>query len=480
MTDAALPPPSASVLVGRGSLYTLSTFAQLATAILVLPALTRLLAPAEFGRLTTALIVAQVLGMVSSLGLPAAITRAYFLDIDGPAGASRLVGHAAKLAVITCSVVAGTTPLWSSAIGFPESRTLAVAAVAGAPLAITFAVQALLRARDHVMRFVALSAGTAFAAPLTGLLALVVEPTATAYLWGWFATQSVVAAWGLVLSLGKRDPVTSGLLRRALRIAIPTIPHVVAIYLLNVSDRFVVQASEGFGQVGRYQVAYLIGGAGIVAINALNNAWAPLIYQADPQLRHRVLSETTRTVERLAAGAVVGVSMGAPWLLMLAAPFSYDRGALVPVVATISLAAMPMVVYLANAHLVFVTGKTGLLAVITPAAAAAKIVVAILLVSVWGLIGAGIATVVAYSLLAVGLVLARRRVAPQAWSQRLDARSWVLGTASAIGGALIPADGGPAVTVRLLALGVLLAVAVTAGRRIVRTDGWPSTARSRT
>ena len=477
MTEGALPPTSSSVLVDRGSLYTLSTFAQLATAILVLPALTRLLTPAEFGRLTTALIVAQVLGMVGSLGIPVAITRAYFLDLDGPAGASRLVVHAAGLAVVTCSVVAATTSLWSSAIGFPESRSLALAAVAGAPLAITFAVQALLRARDHVLRFVALSAGTAFAAPLAGLLALLVEPTANTYIWGWFATQSVVAASGLILSLGAHNSVTSGLLRRALRIAVPTIPHVAAIYLLNVSDRFVVQASEGFMQVGRYQVAYLIGGAGIVAINALNNAWAPLIYQAEPQERHRVLSDTTRTVERLAAGAVVGVSMGAPWLLILAAPSDYDRDALVPVVATIALAAMPMVVYLANAHLVFVTGKTGLLAVITPAAAAAKIVVAILLVSLWGLIGAGIATVFAYLLLAVGLVLARRRVAPQAWSFTLDTPSWVLGTASAVGGALLPSDGGPALTVRLLALGVLLAVAATAGGRIVRTGGWPSTPR---
>ena len=71
-------------------------------------------------------------------------------------------------------------------------------------------------------------------------------------------------------------------------------------FALSAGDRVVIERFEGIEQVGRYQVAYLIGSLGILLLNALNSAWSPIIYGAGDD-RWSILRRTSGIVHEMAA-----------------------------------------------------------------------------------------------------------------------------------------------------------------------------------
>jgi len=480
---AGTPPPgdppggqgASRALLGRGSLYTLTTLAQAATLLLVTPVLTRLTGTAEFGTVSFGLIVTLALGMLVGLGLPGAITRAYLLDDTGSAGARRLVSTAALTAAAGTALAAGTGPLWTPGVtGTRFDAALLAATLAAAPFAVTQACQAWLRAADRAGAFVALGVTTALGGPALGLLALAVqgegEHGPRDFLLGTLAGHLLAAGAGLAVVRPGRPalPGDGGPAGRAFRVALPTLPHVVAIYLLNVSDRSVVERFGGLDAVGRYQAAYLVGGAGVVLLNAVNNAWAPLVYRQQGERRLAVLTETTRTVLALAGTLTAALAVAAPLLLAVAAPGErYDVPALVPVTAAVAAATLPMALYLANAHLVFADGRTGWLAVSTPASVVVARVLTLGLVAVAGLTGAGIAAAAGYAVLALAMTLVRRVALGVRWRAPLAPGAWVVGLAGAAAGALLPVTGGW-LAVRAVVLVLLAGAALVVLRRALR------------
>lgn len=101
-------------------------------------------------------------------------------------------------------------------------------------------------------------------------------------------------------------------------------------------------------------------------VSALNNAWAPVIYRTAPEARGAALERTARDVGVVTAALAGGVALLAPFLLRILAPASFAPEQLVPVTAVATLGAVVSVVYLANVHLVFASGRSGGLALASP------------------------------------------------------------------------------------------------------------------
>jgi O-antigen/teichoic acid export membrane protein len=406
-------------LLGKGSIYTLATAAQLAGALLVQPALSRLLPKEDYGRVALALVVTNLLGLLFTVGLPAVITREYFRT-GGEPMARVVSGIAAAIAVVAGAVAIATGPLWGSALnGFDLALLL------GTATAITFSIittgQALLRARSQAGRFVLIVIINVVGGQVVGLAVIsFFDPTAGRYLAG-VAAGSLI---GALLTLYWAKPASPrGVERATLRgwfaIALPTVPHTAALYLMNAGDRFVVEVQRGAQQVAGYSLAYLVGSLGITLVAAANNAWAPLIYGASEESRWRVLSSTTRDMAQLAALLAGGLALTAPLALwIMADPSKYDIGGLTPVVAFTALATVPYVLYLASAHVLFWTGKTKSLLWVTPLAAAVNLGAVALVLPWGGLVGAALVSAGAYGLLALLIAGVRRKLAEVTWSGR--------------------------------------------------------------
>jgi O-antigen/teichoic acid export membrane protein len=324
------------------------------------------------------------------------------------------------VSLVVVAIVLLLGPLWSAPLG-GFTLPLALGTTTGAATAVVIAAQALLRAEGQARRFVLLVLGVVGGQLLGVAGALLISPSASVYLTGLLVGASAAALAAVVWT----RPTLAGWradrerLRSWARIALPTIPHSCALFLLAAGDRLVIEAQRGDAGVAGYALAYQIGALGISVIAAANNAWAPMIYAASDEKRWALLASTTRTMLAVAAGLTVLIGVTAPISLwLLADPSKYSISALVPVVAVTALATIPYTLYLASAHVLFWSGRTTPLLWITPLAVAANLLAVALLLPYWGLVGAAFLTVAAYALLAALVYLERRRILASSLAHR--------------------------------------------------------------
>lgn len=434
-----------AALLGRGSIYTVATALQLSAGLIVLPALTRLLPPREVGVVALAVVVQSVLGVVAAAGLPNAIFRVFFKGKEGPRRARLLLRYCLLGAILTAAVAQLTGPLWSRVftdLGYGVALQLAI--WSAVPLAVLMCSQALLRAEDRAGRFVVTMAGaTAFAQALGLAVVAGTDMGAAGYVLGLLAGQSVAAGLAAVWAGLGTSPFrgTEGLMTETLRVGFPTVPHSLAIYVLAAGDRVIVEGQLGLGAVGQYQVAYAVGALVLALLTAFNNAWDPIIYGEREERRWATLAETRAVLYQLGGMVSAALAIGAPLALLLAAPGEYDPFGLVPVTSVVVLSAVPMVSYLASAHVLIWEGRTGVMAWSTPLAASVNIGLNLALIPVFGLEGAAVATVLAYGLLALLTRRAARHLAlvPASTRALLTAAAWAgTGTTASL---VLPADG---------------------------------------
>jgi O-antigen/teichoic acid export membrane protein len=466
------PPPgtgaaASRTVLGRGLLYTVGTAAPVLANAVVTPFVTRLLGSEEYGIVATALVVIQVGMILAGLGLGAAITRHGILERSGAAGARFLVRRGAVTAVGVTAVGALLAAPLARVAGIDDEVAVVLALVSAAGFSMVVNAQAYLRVADRPLPFVLLSMGAALGGPVLGMVLLLVVPDAgdRAYLAGLAAGFVVTGLAGLALT-ARHPHHERGDTRRALRVGLPTIPHQVAIYL--ASGVLVLVAGHLFGaaDAGRLQLAVLIGSAPGVLTSSLNNAWAPVVYRADQGHRGAVLERTGRDIMALTALTAGGVALLAPLLLRIVAPPSYDPAALTPGVGLAAIGSVLSVLYLANVHLVFASGRSEGLAVVTPTALLVGTLFAWGAGTALGLTAVASGMAVTYAAMTFGVALLARRVSPVRWSERMLAAPLAVGVALCLVGAFLPVGGGWSIA-RAGTAAALVVLAGAAMRRIL-------------
>ncbi len=459
-------------LLTRGSQYSIASLVKTVAVVALMPLATRVLVPAEMGAASTALVVANLLVAFAALGLHSAAMRAYYGgagDQADPDLARTLSWVAIAVAGVAALALHLAGPAWVGLFGelrYDGALQLAVAATV--PMTLLVVGQNLLRAEDRAMPYVVAAVMSTVGGQLLGVtLAWAGSGTATEYLTGVVIGYLVGGTVSMVAANRRGRRLRRGELGAALRLGAPTIPHSIGILLLQMGDRIVIEGVEGLGSVGRYQVAYLVGSVGILAVQAFSAAWGPMIFGATDRERWPSLAATTATAYRLVALIVAGIGVAAPLALRVAAPGSYDTAALVPVVILVAPSALAYVLFQSSSTVLFHHRRTGMLGLTSAVAAVANVALCFALVPGWGLAGAAVATTVTYAAWAVAV----RRLADQ-----LDDVPWVPGVAvravlvAGLGltaGALMPTEG-TWMVLRVLLTGVVAIQSVRAIRRELR------------
>ncbi|MGH9226789.1 MAG: lipopolysaccharide biosynthesis protein [Acidimicrobiales bacterium] len=475
----ATPQPAVRSLLGRGSILTLATAAQMSSAILVLPFVTRLLTSAEFGQAATGVVVTQVLMHLVVLGLPSAVTLEYFDGRGGLTAARSLIVASVLVAAVMAGVIDLLGPFWADAVfsGLSYDLPLRVAVWTTVPMALVLAVQSLLPSLHRTGRFVVVTIVATAGSQLTGLaLITFLRPSASVYLAGVAGGLAAAGLLGLAFTgLDASRLRDRQLLRSAFRVAIPTVPHAMAIFVVAAGDRILVERLAGINAVARYQVAYVVGAVGLTVAGALNNAWAPLIYGAGDEHRWHVLADTTAALYQLAGLLAAAVAVGCPIALLVLAPGSYQPLTLTATSAVVALSLVAYVGYLSNAHPIFQLRRVWPLAWITPLSAVLNIVLNLLLVPRLGLVGAAYATVATYGAQAWLVRRARRKLVDIPWRPTVATKAWAVAAAGVAIGAVLPTTDAWLVFRGLAAAGLLAAFA-TRVVRLVRPAPAPTVA----
>ncbi len=298
-----------------------------------------------------------------------------------------------------------------------SALTLAVCAIAGEQIGISFPMAGFglaqgwgmycvtamntkftyeFRADKNFLLSVAVSAGT------IGLsIFLIYQFPADINYWGRIIGQSVVyTAIGVfllayILWRGKTF-YNKTYWKFTLLIAIPTIFHLLAMIVLNQSDKMMLQDMDSNSAAGIYSLACTFAAVLNTIYHALNNSWVPFYYEYARQNQTKEMQRHAKNYIELFTIITMGFILLAREVFHLYADSSFWDGTdLIPVFSTgyyfVFLYSFPV-------NYEFYNKKTRIIAFGTGGAALCNIILNYFFIKLWGIQGAVTATAVSHGL----------------------------------------------------------------------------------
>jgi O-antigen/teichoic acid export membrane protein len=454
-------------LASTGAAYTAASIISKLIAVALLPLYTRFLSPADYGAAEVMFAAVVAISIVIRLGVIEALLRFYYKTDEKPeavvATSFASLFWAGTLAAIVLMPFAG--PISDLLLGTTDVE-LARVAIAGLwVLTLSEYLLTLFRLDERATAFFTVTMLSVLVTiPVTIVLVVVLELGAVGLLLGSYASGAAIVT-GLIfyhrhrLSLKLDRP----LFRRMMRFGLPTMPAELSLYSLAFIDRIIIARSLGLAEAGLYSIAIKVSQSVNVLVRGFQLAFPPLAYSItdDDEARNAYSAVVTWFVV-IMAGVVTSIWLTAPWIVrILAAPEFFDaQEAVGPVAAGTALYALYMV-------LLVVLGRTGRTEFNFPATLAGvgtNIGLNLLLVPVWGIVGAGVSLIISYAVVLVLMYVFTQRLFPVPYEWLRLAK--VIGSAGAmitIGVLFVPDDGFGALAIRLLLIAAVPVAMVATG-----------------
>lgn len=396
--------------VRNAGVYAVTAALPGALGFLLLPLYTRVLAPAEYGRLSIILAITAAAGAVFSLGLDYALFRNYFQLATDPARQRQLIDSlwtflilSSLAAALALSVAIGPW-LSSGSMVRPMELTIGLVAAAFSVSATTIPLS-LMRAQQRLRDYVVLSVIYA-GATVVSTLVLVVGFDAGVGGWLFAMLIANVAAFGaavLVIPWRPPKPFDRPLVREGLALGLPLLPHFLGHWALMLADRAVLGGLLSTAAVGVYTLGATLALPALILVRALGQAFMPSYAAAPTSETDRVRLPEIVSVQAVSVLAIcLAVALLAPNLVGLVAPPAYQGAApLIPWIALgyafLGLYSIPMNV------LSLSMGRTKFVWIATVAAAGINIGLIYLLVPSHGIEAAAIASAIGYLVLLLAI-----------------------------------------------------------------------------
>jgi O-antigen/teichoic acid export membrane protein len=435
-------------LVGASAVYGLGSILVRGLAFLLLPFYTRYLSPAEYGIVALAVTCTVVLGLVYPLGLRGAVSRTWYEDgtvEDRRQRAGTLWIAMVLVAAGMALVLDRTGPSLSAAllpeVPFKPYLRLAVWTAFFTVFSITPLV--LLQAQERPRAYVVLTVGSALVTTGLSVWLVLRGGGAEGYLRGALLGAAVAAVPYAALTLREIRPVwRRGVLLPALAFSLPLVPHAIAGWALEMSDRAILTRFLPLNDVGVYSLGYQLGTAMGLLTNAFNAAWVPFLFGA---LKEEGEAAHPRLARLITYYAFALCFIGLGWALLvklalplLAGPAFQSAHRITPwVVGGYVLGGL----YFVPTNLLFWRRQTRVIPLVTVAAGAANIALNLWLVPRYGAIAAAWSTLAAYAVLLVLTWWRAERLHPFPYEYRRLGLMAGLALALFMAGQLLPFPG---------------------------------------
>lgn len=188
--------------------------------------------------------------------------------------------------------------------------------------------------------------------------------------------------------------------RFAILFNIPLIPHYFATYIVEQSDRIMIQKLIDFGAAALYSIAYTVGGIVKIFISALTNTLIPLQYRLLEEKAYRELNRQITTVMLGVSGMIAGLSAVAPEIVLVLGGEKYRTAVYVmpPVIASVYFSFL----YTLLANIEFFFDENRFAMKISLLGAAVNVLLNFLFIPKFGYVAAAYTTLVCYMIYAVG------------------------------------------------------------------------------
>ena len=413
-------------LARQSSVYAVGNAFAKASGVLIVPLYLRLLTTADVGYLGLLVATAQIAIPLAGFGL----TTGLLTFSADPARADRhaalpftvLVASAAMAFVAFGTFWAASAPLASLLLDGAERAPLVRMLGAYAALKVLQATPLmLLRIDEKAGRYVLASVlETVVLAAATYVAMVPLGLGVEGALWGLMLSAGASTAALLALTLGRVAwRLDGGLVRELVRFGLPLVLSALALPVIHVGDRYVLKALAGPAEVGVYDLAARLSGLlnvlvvqsfqqafAVVGMKALADAGAAPFYR-----------RTVRLYTALTGWAALALALGTYDATVLLAGDGAYAGA-EPMVLPLALGFLAYGLYIVFANTLYAAGDTRTVAATLVAAVAVNLGLNVLFVPALGGVGAALATLVAYAMMAALTAAAAERRRPLGYPWR--------------------------------------------------------------
>ncbi len=406
-------------LLRHSGVYGLGHILARLASVLLLPVYTRFLTREDYGILAILDLTVALLAIVLASGTVRAVAR-YHFETESERERDALWWTGLALLVVTGVVLLAPAVVFRErlgawTLGADEVRGGFLYLLALGTLALT-TVEQLFQSHLRVYRqsslFVALSLGRLALNIAANLWLLIVRDLGVAaILWGNLITAAVsVAALFAVFARRRGAPrLRGGRVGQLFSYGTPLIVASLLAAAMHQLDRYLLRLLLDLGEVGIYQVAYMLGqGINTLFLQPFSQIWYVVMYEiGDRPTARRVAVRVFRHFFALLAVTMLGVSLAAePLLGLLVAPEFRAAAGVVPVVC------LAYVFFSLNSHFnvpVLVAKRTSLMIPPHAIGVAVNLAANLLLIPRLGIYGAAWASVITFGAFSLsGLAIYRR------------------------------------------------------------------------
>jgi O-antigen/teichoic acid export membrane protein len=407
-----------SALAKNLAIYGLGDVATNIVNFLLLPLYTRVLSPAEYGVISLLLTIEVIAKILFRWGVDASFMRLYY-DCETEEDRQRLASTifwflAALNGAILALLLAAAPFVASHLFGVPGYvLALVLQLVNTFVVGFYFLPFHVLRIEGRSTKFSTLTTMRS-AATVIVKLALIVGLRLGVL--GFVLADVIVTAVFTVILARRFLPLlrpmfSRALLAEALRFGLPRLPHGVAQQIMAVGDRYILRVFGTLSDVGLYSVGANFGLALKLFLSAFEYAWAPFYFET---MKQPDAKQTFRLVTTYGIGVLVlleaGLAAIASDIVRLMTTSRFHGAAVV--IPWIGLGVVFQGVYLLTSIGLNITKSTKYYPVATAIAAGTSIAANMVLVPMYGALGAAWANAIAYVVLAAVAMWLSQRVYP--------------------------------------------------------------------
>ncbi|MBN8866085.1 MAG: oligosaccharide flippase family protein [Solirubrobacterales bacterium] len=463
-------------LATTGAAYTAASILSKLIAVALLPLYTRYLTPADYGAAEVMFSAVVAASIVIRLGVVEALLRFYYKGGEDQAkvvsSSFAVLFWAGLVSVIVLFPFAG--PISEALLG-ESDPTLARIAIPGLfVLTLSEYLLTIFRLDERARAFFTVTMlSVLITIPVTVILVVPLDLGAEGLLLGSYGTGLGVVL-GLIAYNRRRLALTGDrpLLKRMMAFGLPTMPAELSLYSLSFIDRILIARMLGLTEAGLYSLAIKVSQGISVLVRGFQLAFPPLAYsiEDDDEARQAYSAVVTWFVAVMAL-VVSFLWLVAPWIVrVFAAPDFFPAADVVgPVSAGAALYALYMVLLVVLGR----TGRTEYNLPATLAGVAVNVGLNLLLLPLWGIVGAGVSLVVSYLVVVILMYVFTQRLFPVPY-EWLRLTKLLLATAIlvAIGEVLVPDDGIGFLAIRLLLVAALPFALLVTGFFTEEERGW--------
>jgi O-antigen/teichoic acid export membrane protein len=394
-------------LASRSAVYSIGNIFLKAIGFFLLPIYTRLLTPSDYGILAVTSVVAVILALVSSLSLQGYVPSLYFSTADEQAR-RRGVGTL-FLAVL---VIGGLITLLVDQLGdllFPLIfRDVPFHPYIRLAIWTTYLASwgliplRLLQTQEHSGRYILFTiSGSLLQIGMALWFVIYMRQGVYGMLMAYLLATLFMLIPYVGLALRSLTPTFQvDVLKSALIFSLPLVPHALSGWILELSDRTILQWFVPLDQLGIYSLAYTYGMLMNLIAYAMNTAWVPFLFRIDANeggAASQRLGQFGTYFALLLCLAALFLGLAAqPVITIMTPPAYHTAGHIAPwIVAGLLLSGL----YYFPSSFLFLRRKTAIVPQITVIASVVNIALNLWLIPHFGVMAAAWTTFISYAVM---------------------------------------------------------------------------------